>query len=144
MTRWFSMPIVAVWIVLIAIGVACSDENRAKPRLAILVGDETDDARALQALLEAEAFRVWSGDLVERQQLDAALREQQLAGALDPDDRLQLGRLLGADYLLIVRCDAKQAHCLVNRFPDATAIAEFELSPTSPDSLAKRIAVRAF
>ena len=144
MTRWFSMPIAAGWIVLTWAGVVCCDENRAMPRLAILVSDETDDPQTLQALLEAEAFHAWSGDLVERKQLDRVLREQQLGAALDPNDRLQLGRLLGADYLLIARRDAGQVHCLVNRFPDATVITEFRVPPASPDGLAKRLAVRAF
>ena len=144
MTRCFSMPIVIGWIVLAWPGVACCDENRAKPRLAILVGDKTDDPMMLQALLEAEAFRAWTGQLVERKQLDRVLREQQFGAALDPNDRLQLGRVLGADYLLIVRRDAGQVCCLVNRFPDATVITEFRVLPASPDGLAKRIAVRAF
>jgi len=144
MTRWFSLPIAAGWIVLTWAGVVCCDESLAKPRLAILVNDETDDPKVLQALLEAEAFHAWSGQLVERKQLDRVLREQQLGAALDPNDRLQLGRLLGADYLLIVRHHDGQVHCLVNRFPDATVISEFQLPPAAPDRLAKQIAVRAF
>src|SRR5580693_7217615 len=76
----------------------------AGPRLAILVSGEAHRSQAhpLQPLLEREAFRGWHGELLERAQLEAVLREQRLSATLSATNAIRLGQLVQADYFLVV------------------------------------------
>jgi hypothetical protein len=116
------------------------------PRLAILASGEKQREQALtvQALLEAEAFRNWHGELLERAQLDLVLGEQRLSALLSDANAIKLGQLVQADYFLVVSLEAERVRCRVNHFPSTTVVVEFDLAPSAEDRLAKRIALRAF
>ncbi len=116
-------------------------------RLAMLVS--ADDVRrseavALQALLEAEAFGGWHGELLERAQLEVVLREQRLGAGLTDANAIKLGQFAQVDFLLMVGIEADRVRCRVNQFPSTTVIVEFDLPKSSEDRLAKQIALRAF
>ena len=116
-------------------------------RLVILVsGDDIQNhaAIALQGLLESEAFRGWHGELLERAQLEAVLREQRLGAALGEANAIRLGQVAQADFLLLVSVESNRVRCRVNQFPSTVVVAEFELPSASEDRLAKQIALRAF
>ncbi|MHC4176978.1 MAG: hypothetical protein ACYSWU_05705 [Planctomycetota bacterium] len=122
--------------------------NPSSRRLAILVGSDREasvDADKLQALLEAEFFRSWKGTMVERSQIDALLDELRLNRAgLAAQDRIRLGRMLKADFFLLVRIAPASVAAVVNRFPDATVLSDVEYEDyLNEASLAKRIAVHA-
>ncbi len=122
-------------------------DSSTGPRLAMLVS--ADDARrsetvALQALLEAEAFRGWHGELLERAQLEVVLREQRLSARLSDANAIKLGQVAQADFFVMVGIEADRVRCRVNQFPSTTVIVEFDLPKSSEDRLAKQIALRAF
>lgn len=102
----------------------------------------TSAAGKLQALLEAEAMAQWGGRLVEREELGLALAE--LGAGLENGGegvlaRFQMGRLLGADFLLHVGIAAETAHVSLIRFPSTDVIYDADLSRRlSLDTIAVR------
>ena len=133
-----------VWKPTASLQAARKAEGRARaPRLAILVSGEAQ-ALAIQALLEAEAFRNWHGELLERAQLETILREQRLSAMLSDPNTIKLGQLVQADYFLVVSLEAKRVRCRVNHFPSTSVVVEFDLAPSAEDRLAKQMALRAF
>lgn len=125
-------------------------ESVRQPRLAVIITGEHQDAEfeVLQTLIEADLFRTWAGELLERKELGTILNEQVL-NRIRGDESLDLGRLLNVDFLLLVRLQTsdtaiKQVHCTINSFPDTAVVAQFSLNRDAAlPSLAKRITVRA-
>ncbi|MEO1236165.1 MAG: hypothetical protein AAFX76_05185 [Planctomycetota bacterium] len=88
---------------LLGVSVATTAEaDRPEPTAALIAASEAD-----AALADALAIRLVQDDvaLVDRQHVRAVLAEQELNAALTGDDRgprLRLGRLLGADVLIVI------------------------------------------
>lgn len=84
--------------------------RESKPVCALVDIGKTPQAAMLQAKLLSDSSATW----VERENIDAVLKEQQLQAAFGPQgvaDRVKLGKLLKADLLVLVRLvkDAKEA-----------------------------------
>jgi hypothetical protein len=109
-------PLALLTLALVAWPVAApaADDgpNVTDPACALLVGPDGDLRNSpVAALLEAELA---GGGLrmVERQAVDLALKEQAVSGLLGPDavgGRLKLGRVLGADVLVLLDGDPRAA-----------------------------------
>lgn len=118
----------------------------AGSRLVILVSGDgaPKSVTALQGLLEAEAFGGWHGELLERTQLEAVLREQQLTTSFGEANGIKLGQVAQADFLLLVSVESNRVRCRVNQFPSTVVVAEFDLPSAVDDRIAKQIALRSF
>jgi hypothetical protein len=99
-----------------AFGIACADANSAatqpsdgavRSTIAVLWDPSDELAHMPQPnLIELQLTRGGNLALVDRSAIDAVLKEQQLAAAFEAAggaDRIKLGRLLKADYLVILR-----------------------------------------
>src|SRR6185295_7729514 len=107
-------------------------------------GQPKIDAGALEALLEREILNNWSGTLVERKQVQAVLGELALGAANPAADQPKLGKLLGADYLILVRALDKKTTAVLDAFPSAAVLHESEFGEGQNEvALAKRIAIGA-
>ena len=74
------------------------------PRLAVLAEDTTTDSRNMADLMQAELSSREDVEMVERAEIDLALREQEIsaAGFTDAATRVRLGRILKANGLVFV------------------------------------------
>lgn len=98
------------WILLLLFlaGAAWSQEtSRARKRIAVLSFDPPMEYRAAQlgnviGDMLTTALVQMGLEVVERTQLEAILREQQLArsGIVDPATAVEMGKILGVDYIL--------------------------------------------
>lgn len=76
-------------------------------RLAVLAEDVSSESRALADLLTADLSKSSGVQMAERAEIDRVLVEQKLTtrGLVETASRVQLGRLLKADGLVLIRKD---------------------------------------
>lgn len=106
------------WIVYIIILLAAAiyAGNDTSIRLAVLAEDVSLESRALSDLLTTDLSKAAGVQVVERAEIDRVLAEQKLTagGLVETASRIQLGRLLKADGLVLIRKDdARQTRVLV-------------------------------
>ena len=90
-------------LAVVTVAPATADENHTYKRWGIIVAGELQQT-GLADLVLAELSKEKGIELVERQQLDAALKELKLSAMLGSDaaGRLKLGRMLNADALVFM------------------------------------------
>jgi hypothetical protein len=114
-------------------------------RLAILVHHQPDGrdlSDRLQPLLEAEASMQWAGQLVERAELNRLLEELKISasGLIDPNQGLQMGKMLHCDALLTVGARTDAVVAMLSLFPSAAVIYDRTYTERlAPQSLAMNI-----
>lgn len=92
---------------LVALGAWAQEPTRARKRIAVLSFDAPMEYRTAQlgnviGDMLTTALVKMGLEVVERSQLEAVLREQQLArsGIIDPATAVEMGKILGVDYIL--------------------------------------------
>lgn len=101
--RWILLAL----LVLISVGAGAQEAARTRKRVAVLSFEPPAEYRRAQLgniigdMLTTELVKM-GVEVVERSQLDVLLREQQLArsGIIDPNTAVEMGRILGVDYIL--------------------------------------------
>lgn len=92
---------------LLALGAWAQEPTRARKRIAVLSFDAPMEYRTAQlgnviGDMLTTALVKMGLEVIERSQLEAVLREQQLArsGIVDPATAVEMGKILGVDYIL--------------------------------------------
>lgn len=92
---------------LMALGAWAQEPVRARKRIAVLSFDAPMEYRTAQlgnviGDMLTTALVKMGLEVIERSQLEAVLREQQLArsGIIDPATAVEMGKILGVDYIL--------------------------------------------
>lgn len=96
-----------ILMLLLSAGAYAQDAARARKRIAVLSFDPPMEYRAaylgnvIGDMLTTALVKMGI-EVIERTQLEAVLREQQLArsGIVDPATAVEMGRILGVDYIL--------------------------------------------
>jgi curli biogenesis system outer membrane secretion channel CsgG len=109
MKRTVSLALCAA-LVLVVASVAFAADKSTKPRLAVLEFKNKADnqwwykggAEAAQDVFVTELVKSGRFRVVEREQLEALMREKNLtlSGDVDPSTAVRIGKLLGVNYLL--------------------------------------------
>ena len=109
MKRTVSLALCAA-LVLVVASVAFAADKSTKPRLAVLEFKNKADnqwwykggAEAAQDVFVTELVKSGKYRVVEREQLEALMREKNLtlSGDVDPSTAIRIGKLLGVNYLL--------------------------------------------
>lgn len=102
-TRWALIALA----LLLAVSAWAQEPTRARKRIAILSFDAPMEFRTAQignilGDMLTTALVKTGVEVIERSQLEAVLREQQLArsGIIDPATAVEMGKILGVDYIL--------------------------------------------
>ncbi len=102
-TRW---ALILLTLVLVA-GAWAQEPTTTRKRIAVLSFEAPMEFRTAQignvfGDMLTTALVKMGLEVIERQQLDAILREQQLArsGIIDPATAVEMGKILGVDYIL--------------------------------------------
>jgi curli biogenesis system outer membrane secretion channel CsgG len=92
---------------VLAVGCWAQEPTRSRKRIAVLSFDPPMEYRAAQigniiGDMLTTALVKMGLEVIERSQLEAVLREQQLArsGIIDPATAVEMGKILGVDYIL--------------------------------------------
>jgi TolB-like protein len=99
--------IIMVFIFLMVILFAQSAITEVKPTIAVLdfesVGSEEHLGKAVSEIMRTELIGTRKFRVVERSQINKALSEQQMqkSGIVDEKSAVQIGKLLGADLIII-------------------------------------------
>ena len=100
------LALILLALVLVA-GSWAQEPTRARKRIAVLSFDPPMEYRAAQigniiGDMLTTALVKMGLEVIERSQLEAVLREQQLArsGIIDPATAVEMGKILGVDYIL--------------------------------------------
>jgi len=109
MKRILSLALCAALVVVVA-SVAFAADKSSKPRLAVLEFKNKADnqwwysggAEAAQDVFVTELVKSGKYRVVEREQLEALMKEKNLSlsGDVDPSTAVRVGKLLGVNYLL--------------------------------------------
>lgn len=105
-----------VYIVIMLAIATIASANDTSVRLVVIAEDVSAESRALADLLTADLARAAGIEMVERSEIDRVLAEQKLTavGLAETASRVQLGRLLKADGLVLTQKDiARQTRILV-------------------------------
>src|SRR5688572_9899564 len=106
-----SLALIAALLCTFALTLAASAEDKpGKPRIAVIEFKNKADnqwwyhggAEAMQDVFVTELVKSGKFRVVEREQLQALMEEKNLtlSGDVDPNTAVQIGKLLGVNYLL--------------------------------------------
>ena len=104
MKKTFTIPVLIFLIVMVFAHNAIAE---VKPTIAVLdfesVGSEEHLGKAVSEIMRTELIGTRKFRVVERSQINKALSEQQMqkSGIVDEKSAVQLGKLLGADSIII-------------------------------------------